>query len=79
MSVTDWPPPYENEVAAPAGEQPLNPASTWISNTKPVLDWSHKALQVLFMGLALIGLVLLLGSNGPRSVLRGAAKKHAVA
>lgn len=79
MSVVDWPPPYDNEVADPAGEPPLNPASTWIAQTKPALDWSHKALQVLFMGLALIGLVLLLGSSGPRAVLRGAARKHAVA
>jgi hypothetical protein len=42
------------------------------------LDWAHKALQVVFHVLALIGVIILLASTGPRAVLRGAARKHAV-
>lgn len=74
MVGASWPPPYEGMVAAPAGE----PASfAWPSaNT---LDRAHKSLQVLFMGLALLGLILILSNSGLRTVLRGAAKKHAIA
>lgn len=70
----DWPPPYEGLVAAPAGE----PATVrWPS--LPTLERAHKSLQVLFLGLALVGLVLLVSNTGARAVLKGAAKKHAVA
>lgn len=69
-----WPPPYEGMVAAPAGE----PASmSWPS--LGTLERAHKSLQVLFLGLALVGLLLLVSSTGTRAVLRGAARKHAVA
>lgn len=70
----DWPLDYNNLVAAPAGEVPRRP----MFPSTAQLDRAHKALQVLFMGLALIGLVLLVGSAGPRAVVRGAARKHAV-
>lgn len=70
----NWPPPYDSAIAAPAGE----PATlSWVPN-QGHLDYAHRALQVTFMGLALAGLVLLLRSEGTRSVLRGAARKHAV-
>lgn len=71
-----WPPPYEGMVAAPAGE----PGSAgWHLPSTGQLEWTHKALQVTFLLLALLGLMVLLSSNGVRSVVRGAAKKHAVA
>jgi hypothetical protein len=61
-------------VAAPAGELPAGPRPT-----KAQLDYAHRALQVLFMGLAVLGLFVILGASGPRALVRGAAKKHAVA
>jgi hypothetical protein len=71
-----WPPPFQGMVAAPAGE----PASSgWRLPTTGQLDWGLKALQVTFLGLALLGLLVILGVSGPRAVLKGAAKKHAVA
>ena len=68
-----WPPPYDSFVAEPAVE-----AGGWIPSTDQ-LDWAHKALQVLFMSLALIGLLSLVRSSSARAVVRGAARKHAVA
>lgn len=70
----NWPPPYEGMVAAPAGEP-----ATFQWPSLGTLERAHKSLQVLFMGLALVGLVLLVSNTGVRGVLKGAAKKHAVA
>lgn len=70
----DWPPPYDNGIAAPAGE----PATSGWAPSQAQLDWAHRALQVLFMGLALIGLIILFTTIGPAAVVRGAARKHAV-
>jgi hypothetical protein len=69
-----WPPPWDNFVAAPAGEIPRRP----LAPSAGQLDYAHKLLQVVFLGLALIGVTMLLGSQGPSVVLRGAARKHAV-
>lgn len=71
---TSWPPAYDNAVAAPAGE----PATASWTPSQSQLDWTHRALQVTFMGLALIGLLILFTTIGPSAVLRGAARKHAV-
>lgn len=71
---TSWPPPYDNAVAAPAGE----PATAGWAPSQSQLDWTHRALQVTFMGLALIGLIILFASIGPTAVFRGAARKHAI-
>lgn len=42
------------------------------------LEHAHKALQVLFMGLALIGLLVILPTIGFGGIARGAARKHAL-
>jgi hypothetical protein len=76
-----WPPPWDNMVQAPAGEVPLPVGrAAWAPYvpSKDSLEWAQKGLQVIFLGLALCGLVLLFGSQGTRAVLRGAARKHAV-
>lgn len=70
-----WPPPYDNEIAAPAGE----PATSRWAPSKDQLEYAHKGLQVVFMGLALIGVIVIFRSSGARAVVRGAARKHAVA
>lgn len=71
----DWPPAFDSMIAAPAGEPAT---SSWVPSTGQ-LEWTHKALQVTFMGLGLLGLFVILGAVGPKALLRGAAKKHAVA
>lgn len=73
--VTTWPPPYQGWVDSPAGE----PASAgWALPSQGSLDYAHKGLQVVFMGLGLVGLVYLLKEGSLRGVAKGAARKHVV-
>lgn len=69
----NWPLDYNNFVAAPAGENRRS-----VMPSREQLDWAQKALHVVFLSLALLGLLSLLGSSSPRAIVRGAARKHAV-
>jgi hypothetical protein len=63
---TGWPPPYEGMVMAAAGE----PASAGWAPSQSQLDYAHKGLQVVFLTLALVGLLVLLREGSLKSVLR---------
>lgn len=72
-----WPPPYEGmsaSVMAPAGELP---SAGWRLPDKDELDWAQKGMTCVLLGLALIGLLIMLSSNGPGAIARGVARQHA--
>lgn len=69
-----WPPPYDNFVASPAGEIPRRP----VSPSAAQLDYAYTLLRVVFLALAMIGLIGILGAGGPRAVVREAGRRHTV-